>query len=85
VGPCTIVWNERSHQTFSPSHTPGDEDLAPGVYGGHAHIRENHVFLLGDNFTESIDSRSFGERASSELTGKVLAVLYPFRALKAVR
>jgi signal peptidase I len=35
-------------------------------------ISENHVFLVGDNFTNSIDSRYFGEVNINNLFGKVI-------------
>lgn len=38
-------------------------------------VPENHVFLLGDYRTQSIDSRDFGAIAEENIKGKVITIL----------
>jgi len=96
-GPCVVSWDKNSFWTNKPE-TP--ESAMLKVNAGSAFIpsaasftrqqnqavlAEDEVFLLGDNLTASVDSRNFGPLPVQAITGRVIAVIYPFRALRAVR
>ena len=42
-------------------------------------IDESGIFLLGDNYTNSLDSRVFGTVSSGQIVGKALLIIYPLR------
>ncbi|MBD3181525.1 signal peptidase I [Candidatus Poribacteria bacterium] len=45
-------------------------------FGPHI-VRQNHVFVLGDNISISIDSRNFGEIPYDDVIGKADYICYP--------
>lgn len=89
-GPCAVFWDTNSFWTNSSEET-GDTALntVPAIsfirQQSERTLAENEVFLLGDNLSASVDSRSFGPLPIDAITGRVLAVIYPFQALQAVR
>lgn len=46
------------------------------IEGGYLHIPENNYFVLGDNLSESFDSRHYGLINKKRISGTVLGVLY---------
>jgi len=80
IGPCAVVWNDASYHV-----SPDEGEEYANARAGRVHLPEGHAFLLGDNFASSEDSRSFGIRNCQALSGRVIAVLYPFHAFGAVR
>ncbi|MBQ2952975.1 MAG: signal peptidase I [Clostridia bacterium] len=59
-------------RSYGPYYVPAKGDtLADGTI-----CEEDHYFLLGDNRTNSLDSRDKGPVPRSEITGKVEAVLW---------
>lgn len=42
-------------------------------------VWDKHVFVVGDNFHHSLDSRDIGTVAYDEIIGKVIAILYPIK------
>jgi len=55
----------------------GSHGTAPG--GDNVWIlREDEYFILGDNRTGSIDSRSYGAVSSDKIRGKVIFQLFPY-------
>jgi len=59
-------------------HEPwSDPELIDSVYFGPVRVPAGSVFVMGDNRGNSEDSRSFGAVPESELTGRVVAVVWP--------
>ena len=94
LGPCVVSWDRDSFWTNKPEEP---EDTALRMNIGDAIVpisfirqpnqralAEDEVFLLGDNLSASVDSRNFGPLPIGAITGKVIAVIYPFQALQAV-
>ncbi len=46
------------------------------IEGGYLHIPENNYFVLGDNLSQSFDSRHYGLINKKRINGTVLGVLY---------
>ncbi|MFG2110978.1 signal peptidase I [Micromonospora chersina] len=53
-----------------------DHRLLDGVYFGPVTVPPGSVFVLGDNRTDSIDSRTFGPVARSDVLGRVVLRLW---------
>jgi signal peptidase I len=49
-----------------------------GYFWGPITVPEGHVFLLGDNYDESTDSRSFGTVPVEAVDGRLLVRIWPF-------
>jgi signal peptidase I len=49
-----------------------DERTLDGVFFHTVEVKEGQVFVMGDNRFDSIDSRTFGPVAESDIVGKVL-------------
>lgn len=47
------------------------------VYFGPVRVPDGHVFVLGDRRSGSVDSRTFGPVPTSDMRGRVVAVLWP--------
>jgi signal peptidase I len=56
-----------------------DARLMDGVYFGPIQVPRGMVFVLGDNRSNSIDSRKFGPVPDSRIKGRVLLRLWPPR------
>lgn len=54
-----------------------DPDLLPGYYSRSVTVPDEHVFVLGDNRGNSVDSRDYGPVAADDLTGRVLLRVWP--------
>ena len=49
-----------------------DERTLDGIFFRTIEVKEGEVFVMGDNRFDSIDSRTFGPVAESDIDGKVL-------------
>lgn len=60
--------------SFDPQYSVGE-----GVY--EYEVPEDTVFVMGDNRNDSLDSRSIGFIPKSEIMGKAIFRIYPFKSL----
>lgn len=54
-----------------------DYGLTDSTFLGPAHVPEGHVYLMGDNRVNSLDSRSYGPVPEADLLGRVLLRVWP--------
>ena len=54
---------------------PHTEPLGPAI--GNVTVRANHYFVMGDNHSDSCDSRSWGTVPRSDIIGKVFVRIWP--------
>jgi len=66
-----IVNGQRVVENYVDNH---DMD---GFYFGPDTVPSGHVFLLGDNRADSVDSRAFGPVAIGSIDGRVLTKVWP--------
>jgi signal peptidase I len=72
-----LVNGEAPHEPYllgtqeSPNKTPGVDSFGPMV------VPQNHVFVMGDNRTNSYDSRFFGPVPEENLVGEVSLRFWP--------
>jgi signal peptidase I len=68
----TMLLNDRP---FDDSYALGSH--MPGYFWGPIVVPEGHVFLLGDNYQESTDSRAYGPVPVDAVDGRMLVRFWP--------
>lgn len=76
------IYNQDNPQGFRP-----DLRISDGVVGnipieGDWTIGENQIFVMGDNRTNSLDSRTFGPVNAHDIVGKLTARVLPLGEIK---
>jgi signal peptidase I len=66
-----MVNGHRVVEPYAPS------DLIDSVYFGPVRVPAGHVFVMGDDRRNSVDSREYGAIPTSALLGRVDAVIWP--------
>jgi signal peptidase I len=66
-----VVNGERVRESYV------DYGSVDGVYFGPVRVPAGHVFVLGDDRANSVDSRSFGALPASAIVGRVVLRLWP--------
>lgn len=54
-----------------------DYDLTDSTFAGPTKVPEGHVYLMGDNRVNSLDSRSYGPVPEADLLGEVSLRVWP--------
>jgi signal peptidase I len=78
------VYNDEHPQGFHPDKDLPYGKVIPETSGDiDTIISKNHVYVLGDNRPNSLDSRAFGEIESKNIVGKLVMRVWPAGNMKA--
>ncbi len=78
------VYNKENPEGFLVDQAGPEKDAVTNTNGNHEETIENgEVYVIGDNRSNSLDSRSFGTVRSQDLVGKLALRIYPFNKIQA--
>jgi signal peptidase I len=78
------VYNKENPNGFKPDQTLPYGNVIKETSGSvDMVVDKNHVFVMGDNRGNSLDSRAFGEVSSKEIIGKLVMRVWPAGDMKA--
>ena len=84
-GGVVTIYNKEHPEGFQPDKTLpyGQEHAMPYTSGDIDLTLDNtHIFVCGDNRTDSLDSRAFGPVALDNIIGKLVLRMYPLNTLE---
>ena len=78
------VFNKDQPEGFNPDTLSGSYRITAGTTPGSSDvtIRAGEVYVLGDNRTNSTDSRIFGPVSSDHIVGKLLVRIMPLSKIE---
>ena len=78
-----IIYNKQYPKGFNPDVTLGYGKNFPPTYGNtNITLKNNQIFVSGDNRPESCDSRIFGPVNTNQIIGQLVIRFYPFSEFK---
>ncbi|HMH31112.1 MAG TPA: signal peptidase I, partial [Methylomirabilota bacterium] len=79
-----IIYNDANPGGFNPDKTLGYGKNIPETSGSiDVTLKEDQLFVSGDNRPDSLDSRSFGPINADQIVGKLILRVFPVNQAKA--
>jgi signal peptidase I len=77
------IYNKQNPKGFDPDKTMSYGKVIPYTSGTlNMVLPKNYIFVMGDNRTDSLDSRVFGPVNVNQIIGKLVLRIYPFSSVK---
>lgn len=73
--------NNFPHEEKYMNNNPRQIDFELEELNGVDHVPKGYVFVLGDNRTNSVDSRTLGFISKDDIIGKAQSRIYPFNRI----
>jgi signal peptidase I len=78
------VYSKTKPEGFSPDHTLAYGRVVPSTSGNiDVTLKEDQLFVAGDNRPDSLDSRTFGPINADQVVGKLILRVFPVSQAKA--
>jgi len=76
------IYNKQSPKGFDPDKTMSYGKVIPYTSGNlNIVLPKNYIYVMGDNRTDSLDSRVFGPVNVNQIIGKLVLRIYPFSSV----